>query len=221
MRVVQIGANDGLINDPVNSFLMEYRDQTEVLLIEPQQYLIPALSETYKTHPAHVISNSAVGERGILSLYAIDERCWPDYHAPNAKAWPLYWAPTAVTSSDREHVLRLFRRHYTGPVSADQAIVTLNIECFPLIELLERVGFGRPIDVLQVDAEGADDEVLYQSSLEELNPKLVNFESTHLPLDRMTKLCNFLIRLGYDLQSTGRDTLAIRTDFPPRSSIGP
>ena len=45
--MVQVGANDGLLNDPLHSFLMKHRDRTEVLLIEPQTHLLPVLSKNY------------------------------------------------------------------------------------------------------------------------------------------------------------------------------
>lgn len=48
IHVVQVGANDGAVNDPLHEFLMKHRERTEVLLIEPQPYLIPILADNYK-----------------------------------------------------------------------------------------------------------------------------------------------------------------------------
>jgi FkbM family methyltransferase len=211
MRVVQVGANDGRLNDPLHSFLLEHRDRTEVLLIEPQPYLIPALSENYKDHPAATIANLAVGRPGVLKLHAVDKDCWGDCHADYAAGWPPYRAPTGVTSGDPEHVFAWLRQTYRGPLPLDQVVVTLEAECMPLLDLVERVGFGTRVDVIQVDVEGFDDEVLYQSSIEKLAPLLINFEHFNLPADRLTKLYDFLIGIGYELQCTGADTLCIRT----------
>lgn len=104
--VVQVGANDGVVNDPLHEFLMKHRERTEVLLIEPQPYLIPILADNYKDHPAHHIENVAVGERSQLVLYGIDERHWPECVPPYAEGWPQYRAATGVSSADQDHVLR-------------------------------------------------------------------------------------------------------------------
>lgn len=214
IRVVQVGANDGVFNDPLHDFLVKYRDQTEVLLIEPQPYLIPILAANCKYHPAHHIENVAVGARGSLLMHSIDERYWHECAAPYADGWPAYRAPTGVTSNNREHVLRYLRRYYTGELPLDDLIVTYSTDCLPLDEVMDRAGFGSAVDVLQVDCEGFDDEVLYHSSLERLTPKLINFEETALSSERLTTLSGALTKLGYTLQSTGQDVLAIR-DKPP------
>ncbi len=221
IRVVQIGANDGVVNDPLHDFLMKHRDQTEVLLVEPQPYLIPILAGNYKNHPMHHIENLAIGEHGTLLLHTIDERFWPECAAPYADGWPAYRAPTGVTSSDREHVLRYLHRYYKGKLPAEDLIVTFPTECMPLNDLMERAGFAPPVDVLQVDCEGFDDEVLYHSALERLKPKLINFEETGLTPDRLAALSRVLIELGYSLQSTGQDVLAIRDSTSCANKAGP
>jgi FkbM family methyltransferase len=210
IRVVQVGANDGVVNDPLHDFLMKHRDRTEVLLVEPQPYLIPILAANYKEHPAHRIENLAVGERGTLLLHTIDERYWHECTPPYADGWPAYRAPTGVSSSDREIVLSFLRRYYRGKLPVEDLIVTFSSECMPLDDLMERAGFCAGVDVLQVDCEGFDDEVLYHASLERLTPKLINFEETHLTSERLATLSRALTELGYTLQSTGNDVLAIR-----------
>ncbi|ANW63427.1 hypothetical protein BCA37_07315 [Mycobacterium sp. djl-10] len=78
------------------------------------------------------------------------------------------------------------------------------------MDLMKRVDFGPAVDVLQVDAEGFDDEVLYQSSLEILKPKIINFESANLSPSRFARLARSLDQMGYVLQVSKGDTLAIK-----------
>ncbi|MFU8821693.1 MAG: hypothetical protein ACNA8G_09055 [Gammaproteobacteria bacterium] len=67
------------------------------------------------------------------------------------------------------------------------------------------------LHLLQVDAEGADDEVLYACNISELRPALINFESKHLVGQRMAKLQAFLSGLGYTLYQWNKtDTVALR-----------
>ena len=49
--VVQIGANDGRINDPIFPFLTNHIDRTRALLIEPQSTVLPYLRSNYAKHP--------------------------------------------------------------------------------------------------------------------------------------------------------------------------
>lgn len=80
----------------------------------------------------------------------------------------------------------------------------------PLSDVMKRADWAPVVDVLQVDCEGFDDEVLYHSSLAELTPKLINFEETALTTEQIERLSRALRGLGYSLQSTGQDVLAIR-----------
>ena len=47
-------------------------------------------------------------------------------------------------------------------------------------------------DFLQIDAEGFDDEIIYNSSIKEFNFKVINFESKLLSDEKFSKLENFL-----------------------------
>lgn len=152
----------------------------------------------------------AVGERGQIMLHTIDERYWPECAPPYAEGWPQYRAATGVSSSDRDHVLRFLRHYYTGELPVEDLIVSFSTECMPLRDVMKRAGCAPVVDVLQVDCEGFDDEVLYHSSLAELTPKLINFEETALSTERLARLSRTLLGLGYSLQSTGQDVLAIR-----------
>ena len=61
INIVEVGANDGRINDPIYSFVMNHKETTCVLLIEPQAELIPFLQENYKEHRSVTIFNGAKG----------------------------------------------------------------------------------------------------------------------------------------------------------------
>jgi len=82
--------------------------------------------------------------------------------------------------------------------------------CSTLHALVSRLSWGLDVDVLQVDAEGADDEVIYASDTDRLRPRLINYERTHLSEGRRQKLETFLASQGYKiLHWSGSDTTAI------------
>src|SRR5690606_33634297 len=100
--IVQVGANDGTLNDPLHPMLRKFSARTKILLIEPQPTLIARLSENYKFHPDATIHNGAVGINRQLALYSLSEAAWADLDIPYAKEWPIYRAPPGVTSASRK-----------------------------------------------------------------------------------------------------------------------
>ncbi|MDG1102910.1 MAG: hypothetical protein P8N75_05985 [Ascidiaceihabitans sp.] len=81
-------------------------------------------------------------------------------------------------------------------------------------ELLRRSTLFNNIDVLQIDAEGFDDQVIYSSNIENLRPLIINFELTNLDAQKATAVKSFLSKCGYMVSPHGMDGLAIRTISP-------
>jgi hypothetical protein len=78
---------------------------------------------------------------------------------------------------------------------------------------LDEISWRKEVDLLQVDAEGFDDEVIYNSDIDVTKPHLINFEAASLSADRHERLSKFLSERGYHLTPHGTDTLAIRTSL--------
>jgi FkbM family methyltransferase len=207
VSIVQVGANDGSVADPLYQTVTEYPHKTRILLVEPQESLTPLLSSAYEGHPGATISNHAVGEPGLLHLYAVDPDCWDD--CVRYKDWPVYRAPTGITSASRDHVVRWVRANYRGPRSVDDVVVRLEVPSLPLPDLLVAADFGGRVDVLQVDVEGFDDEVIYGARLESLRPTLVAFEHLHLSRPRLEDLVRHLSDLNYRLAIGEENVLAV------------
>lgn len=212
VRIAQIGANDGRINDPIFHFASTNRDRVELLLIEPQESLHSILKETYATNPMKTLVSGAIGPQGVMTLYAINPECWGDCEVPYASGWPSYRAPTGITSSSRPHVQTFLRSYYKGSIPETEAIVQIRVSSSPLIDVLEGAKFGTSVDLLQVDTEGFDDIAIYHSSVDQIRPKLINFETSHLTEKNIEKLHAYLKKLGYSINVLGVDTLAILSD---------
>ena len=84
------------------------------------------------------------------------------------------------------------------------------IQCTDLRTLLSANGIPAEVDVLQVDAEGEDDTVIYSSNVETLRPSIIYFERKCLSAERYAKLAAYLGGLGYSLSHVRHDSLAIR-----------
>jgi hypothetical protein len=217
LRIVVVGANDGRINDPIYSFVEKFKDYTEVILIEPQEPLLPYLRANYRFHPRVKFIDRAIGPPGSLTLYCIAESVWPKLCVPYARDWPAYRAPTGVTSGDRSHVERWLRKYGPKGVSVDAMIAKVTVESAPLPQVLESSEAGGAVDVLQVDAEGMDDVVIYNCGIDQINPCIIHFEGENLSSKRLTDLISFLENRGYILGFSGRDVIAVRSDEPVRS----
>jgi len=212
VNVLQIGANDGLINDPLHGFLRANPKQTQVILVEPQAELIPILTATYAFHPRHRIFAAAVGPVGHLTLYRLRKSCWPDLALDYGRNWPAYRAPSGITSGERGHVEAWVKTYYRGTVPVHEAVEAVEVESLPSSTLIERAGLFRRLDVLQVDVEGFDDHVIRQSDIPRWRPRVIHYERTHLGATREAAIAAELDALGYEVQPLGMNALARRRD---------
>ena len=207
LTICVVGANDGKINDPVYGFAMHHRDQTRMILIEPQADLQEPLKRNYKSHPNVQFIEGAVGGEDQLSLYTVHPKYWPQTQPFYAKAWPNYRAPSGMASMDRARVADWLERFVSAPTDG---VVETRIQVKPLVEWLQTNQVDSGIDVLQVDTEGVDDEVIYHSNLEITQPHIIYFESKNLARPRLKKLRNYLSGLGYQCRQILGNILAQR-----------
>lgn len=212
LSVVVIGANDGRIDDPAYPLVAgPMRQTSRVILFEPQTRLIPFLKQNYADHPDCHVVNAAVGTEGHLDLHAIRPEAWARMQPDYARTWPEYRAPTGVTSSDRDHVLR-FARRFLDPQEAEDALETYRVPTLPLAQALTANGIPSEVDVVQVDTEGFDDQVIYNSDVETLRPAAIFFENDNLSMERQGRLAAFLDGLGYFSIPMRLNTLCIRRE---------
>ena len=73
-RLIQVGANDGIMCDPLRRFLVKGRNQDiSAVLIEPLPYYYGKLHDLYRDYPGVTVVNVACGAtRGRAPLYFIE-----------------------------------------------------------------------------------------------------------------------------------------------------
>ena len=215
-RVVQVGANDGCINDPIYEVVMRNKDKTKVLLIEPQSNIIEHLEQNYALHPDAHIANYAVGPDSLLSLYRIK----PAYYGLFTKRYlhdsPNYRVPSGFSSFDKKHVIKHAEGNLPKNTKIEDAIERLEVPSHDLLTILDSASWEeRQIDILQIDAEGMDDKVIYSCNVEVTQPQLINFERAHLSKKAYKDLCVYLSGQGYTLYNySNLDTLAVKESSP-------
>ena len=215
LNIVVVGANDGRVNDPIYDFAMGMSSKTNMLLIEPNKFLLPHLQKSYSSHPSYQIANCAIGQEGVLTLYAVKANWFDHFQPAYAKGWPQYRAATGITSANKEHVEKALLREGINP---DDAIESLNVPCQQLSPLLAELSWPSAIDVLQIDAEGFDDSVIHAANIQSTRPSLIYFENHNIPEKRMDLLVNYLSSQHYLTYKMCGDSLAIDSSVNPLSA---
>lgn len=210
LEVAVVGANDGKHNDPLYPILSSHLWQrSRVMLFEPIQLLNPFLEKNFETHPAAHIVNVAIGAPGTGELFVVSKEHWPHLQPGYAKGWPPYRAPLGVTSSDRERVCDWVKTHSKGMIDVENAVVAQKIRFTDLVSARTALGLPTELDVLQIDAEGFDDNVLAYSNLDETRPRLIRFESAHLSAESIDRIQTILCS-DYHVYDAGRDAVCVR-----------
>lgn len=211
LTIAIIGANDGRINDPLFPLISgPLKNRCTTVLIEPNKSLNSVLRENYSFTKKKIIINSAIGNQSNITLYHIKEEFWAHCQPTYAQNWPNYRAPTGVTSVDRNFVKKWIEKYQSGSFSSDAAIDSRTVICSRLEPLLSEKAAMESIDILQIDAEGHDDYVLYASDIELLLPGIIFIEITHLSRERLDALRKHLGERAYSCVLQGENMMAVR-----------
>jgi FkbM family methyltransferase len=209
LNIIVVGANDGKINGPIYEFAMANKKRTNLLLIEPQKEFIPFLEENYRTRNSTLIINEAIGKELDISLFRVKPMYWQKYKSNYLKDAPYYRVPSGFTSSTRAHVINHAMGNLENDLGIDECIEEIIVPCSNLRTIVDRVSWNK-VDVLQVDAEGNDDIVLYASNIDSLEPKIIRYEKNHIGISRNEALSRYLKNQGYHLKEMNEDMLALR-----------
>jgi FkbM family methyltransferase len=210
LTITVVGANDGKIKDPIFPLVeRRLRKQVKMILIEPQSFLIDRIKENYALLEDVHVFNVAIGDKPSLKMYRIKEQFWDQVASGSKRAWPNYRLASGATSLQKEHVVEWARKKITSVLDVNDVIAELDVPGCRLGQLLAANHLPMEIDVLQVDAEGEDDSVIYCCDLELTRPRILFFESKNLAELRLASLLSYLDELGYEVFRLRKDTLAI------------
>lgn len=204
IKIVQVGANDGVTNDPLNEWVNNNLDANQLILIEPQSNVFEKLIKNYSSHPSAYFYNNAIGEKGQLRLYRINQQYNHLYRGITA---------SGITSFNRDYVLGKISKNLAIPKGdePEKYLESFTIDTLPLADLLLENHPTINIDFLQIDTEGFDDQVIYQSNIETFKPSVINFEFIHLSKPKQEQLYQYLSTLSYKIiHWSSEDACAIK-----------
>lgn len=189
--LVQIGANDGLANDPIRPLVKEFH--MKGLMVEPMPDFFSRLTMNYADEPQLGFENCAIGtEDGEVSLF----RFKPDTPLPNN----FYHG---MARFDKDYMLTR-----SGTMGLNDAIEEIKVPALTF-ETLVRKHDIKKIDFLQIDTEGFDFEIIKMAFSLDVLPEIINYEWTELSAeDRIT--CKMMLAdKGYSFVDIGPDVLCV------------
>lgn len=181
IRFCEVGANDGVSDDPLHKWIVEYGFSG--LLIEPQPEVFKRLKNNYRGNGNLLFENCAVGnETGELVLHLSHDR---DEEGVLASAVP-----------DRNALKGKKTRTITAPVDT-------------LENILKRHGMAR-LDILQIDTEGFEWKIISKLDLAALDLSIIHAEFYCLPLEERVAMMRYISRAGFIYHFDGMNLTACK-----------
>jgi FkbM family methyltransferase len=194
---IQVGAYDGVSTDPLRKYVAACGWRG--VMLEPQPGPAARLRELYDGNDAVVVLEAALdGKRGTRSLYTVECDELPR------------WAG-GMASFERQHLLK---HDYLLPGIADK-IRELTVSCVTFDDVLARLP-GDALDLLQIDAEGADGYLLSLFPFDRLRPAIVQWECKNMSRAQQEAALERLCGYGYRVARSGdEDMLAVLPGSEP------
>ncbi len=200
---LQIGGNDGFINDPIFKCVKRY--PWTGIIVEPQKEVFEKrLKRTYRLEKKVILENVAIAKQsGMKKLYKLA--------ISNAR-----WA-TGLATFDRKTLESQIKRKYVDQCAQKEGIKTParledyltyeEVSCTTIYDLLQKHNF-QTLNLLQIDTEGYDFEIIKTIDFLKLKPEIIAFENEHLSKSDMLKCEALLTQNGYTVQHIERDSIA-------------
>ncbi len=197
--VLQIGANDGVMNDPVRKCILSL--DLPALLVEPLPDVFARLQKNYTRQPNVYFENLAISVvSGSAELFRV---------SPAAKHVPEWMH--GIASFDQKHVLNHVKGARLKTTDLEKVIEKIHVPVITIEQLLKKYSTLPPILLLQVDTEGHDFSIIQSSVYAGCLPKIINYEHRHLCFQDQMACRELLASQGYQFYSDRYDTLAVRT----------
>jgi FkbM family methyltransferase len=191
VKFVQIGANDGVKNDPVHGFIRKYR--WSGVLVEPVPEIMEKLKKAYAgTHDLIFENLGIAGQSGTLDFYFLPA----EYNEPD-------WLQQIGTFD--KGAIHLNLANFPNLLGK---IETRQIKTLTLKELMDKNKISKT-DLLIIDAEGFEYKILVQLDQLREKPSFILFEWGCMNDTDQHHLYDFLKSQTYQLYSSGGDILAV------------
>lgn len=202
---LQVGANDGFINDPLHLFIK--RDNWNGVLLEPQPGVFNEyMAKLHRKRPGITALNAALDrEDGTRPIYkmAISSERW-------AHGLSSFNREVLEKKIDDGSMMKNIRRQgVILPENREDYITSEEVRTISPGTLLKYFE-SKPIDLLAIDTEGFDYEILKMLDLDRISPEVIIYEEAVFDEETRAECRGYLEKHGYSCQSLHRDVLAVR-----------
>ena len=196
LKFIQVGANDGVFNDPLRRYILEF--PWRGILVEPQPDVFAKLRANYAESGDRLIFENAAIAAGTSEI---------KMYRPSSSV------PNAVYANSVSSINEKLTARQLGLKKGD--LEQISVPCATLDQLIEKHGMT-DIDLLQIDAEGYDFKVLRTLDLSKQSPLIIQFEHGQLQYSEVDEVVQYLSRHNYSILYGGRqiDTVAIHASYP-------
>jgi len=201
---IQVGANDGLINDPLIRLISMYN--WKGILLEPlphvfQHQLVPLHK---KFHNLTLVQAAIIPNKETLCIYSIEfsKKRW-------ATGLSTFRKDILEQKIKDGYVEHMAQKHGDKlPQNRESWIKNETIPITSFEKLITTYHIPK-VDVLQIDTEGLDAEIIKSFPFHHFKPEIISFEHENLSNIEKESCFEFLSKHGYHLTILERDAIAI------------
>lgn len=200
LSFIQVGANDGVMNDPLYKFNMDNKRVITGYVLEPLPDIYEKLIKNYEACPnvkAFDLAIHATEQEMILHRVkpALADRV-PEFARGIASFDASHWKKTSIVPS------------------ADY-MEQVKVRCVSFADFIASIGIDA-LDLLLLDTEGYDYEILMSIDFTSIKPKIIRFEhgvrDELMSFDEFTAVCFHLNSCGYQIITETYDATAYLLD---------
>lgn len=202
ITICQVGANDGRHGDPLFEFIKKYNHSINLIAIEPQYKAFNELKKNYQSLNSVHFFNGCVGNGTEQIFYTLND----NFKLLAGKHVKFDGVSSLVKSNLTKRLVSYKIKNF------DRYIDRVKVKTYLLNEIIQNFNFdSKKIDLLQIDAEGYDDQVIYNSEIIVNKFKLINYEFKNLNEEKINNLHQYLKTSGYEiLRWSKSDEIAIK-----------
>mgnify|MGYP003956164345 CR=1 FL=1 len=192
IKIIQVGANDGIKGDPLYNFVVKFNNKIKLLAIEPQEGPFNQLKKNYSNSRNIFFSQKAIGDGSEKEFYSFNKNYSKFHNTDNTF--------DRHSSFEKTHLIERLTNSNIKNNEINNYINISKIKSYKLHEIIDDINDDfNEIDFLQIDAEGYDDEVIKNSSIEKYKFKFINYEFKNLSEKRLNNLHEYLQQNGYEI----------------------
>jgi len=200
LTFLQIGANDGVMNDPIYQFNMDNKSAVSGFALEPLPDIYDLLFANYQSCPNIKLFNLAIhATESEMVLYRVKP----------ARAAEVPVFARGIASFDETHWKK------TTLVPDADYMEQVTVKCTSFSDFIKSNAIDK-LDLLLLDTEGYDHQILMSIDFTHIKPKMIRFEHgvRHKVMspESFMAVCSHLNSFGYQIIAESYDATAYLLD---------